>query len=227
MSINSIITNPVILDSLKVAIGGGGGSGITSLVNTDNNVSVSVDGSVGTVNLDPSISLESLNINGTISLSSEVGNVGDVLTSQAGASAIWSPPQTETGEIMKLFYQNNGMQPASQSGASITLWTQAFTNLDITKKYLIRANLGYYIPAVGGVIGFGNIQLNNLDGNIQQYTTAYGTLETRLTQSYYFTTFQSVLVSDTFSIVINVNAGVANTDIYDYFNIEIDEINVV
>lgn len=226
MSINSIVTNPVILDSLKVAIGGGGGSGITSLDNTDNNVSVSVVGSVGTVNLEPSINLESLNILGTISLNSEVGNVGDVLTSQAGASPIWSPPQTTTGEIMKLYYQSNGMQPVAQNGATITLWTQAFNDLDITKKYLIRINAGYYVPSVGGVIGFGNVQLTNLTGVVQQYTTAYGSLEVRLTQSFYFTTFQPELVSDTFSILVNVDAGVVICDTYDYFNVEIDEINI-
>jgi len=91
MSINSITSNPVILQELKNAIGGGGGSGITSLQNTDGNIAVGVAGSVGNIDLEQNITVnQNLNVKGKIELNGASGSSGQILTSQGSGNPIWT-----------------------------------------------------------------------------------------------------------------------------------------
>jgi hypothetical protein len=93
MASNSISSNPVIIDEIYNAtilrhppLGGG----ITSLSNTDTNVSVSVNGTNGQINLESTISVTTLKISDKININGNTGISGQVLTSQGSGAVIWS-----------------------------------------------------------------------------------------------------------------------------------------
>ena len=73
MSINNIISNPVILKELSDAINLIlPTTGITELINTDGNINVSVAGNTGNVNLNQTVGITTLNMNGNINMTSNI-----------------------------------------------------------------------------------------------------------------------------------------------------------
>ena len=105
MSINTLLDNPVILSELGSALAPlFPDTGITSLTNTDSNVSVSVSGRVGTVNLANSITVSNnltvnaiTNMKGLVQLNGNAGSTGQILTSQGSSPPIWLAPTTSAG----------------------------------------------------------------------------------------------------------------------------------
>jgi len=130
MSINSIVANPIILTELKNAIGGGG-SGITSLQNTDGNIAVSVAGGVGNVDLEQNITVDqNLNVKGKIQLNGVSGNTGQVLVAQGSANPIWQNPP-----IMQ-FHVNQQTTPDTDN-TQIAFPYVTFNNLTVNGTYYV------------------------------------------------------------------------------------------
>lgn len=126
MSIDTLSTNPSILTDLGEALAPYfPDTGITSLTG-DSNISCSVSGRDGTVALNPSISVTDISISGTlgvsglITLNSQAGSSGQVLTSQgSSADPIWATP-VDTG-ITNIVGDSNITCTVSGQDASVSL----------------------------------------------------------------------------------------------------------
>jgi len=132
-------------------------------------------------------------------------------------------PQSQTG-ILKNFYESAGNQTTTSSNQSITLWTHDFTDLDVTKKYIVRFNGSWYIPSAGGVAGTNQVFLNDITGVVQVLNVGVSTTDFHVFFGYTFTSFQPAVANDTLSVQIVAQSGDVNFNADDYFSVSIDEI---
>ena len=168
----------------------GGGSGITTLTNTDGNCGVSASGSVGTVNLNSSITVPiitattNLNLGHTLTTGGGYGNSGDVLVSQGSSAPKWIA-QSASGGITGLNNTDNNcsVSVAGNTGTvnlanSISVPTiAASTNLILPNTITTNTGVGAVGQVLisgggGGAVSWatpaasGILSITNNDGNI-------------------------------------------------------------
>lgn len=127
MSIDTIIYNSTVLDHLATALSPHfPDTGITSLVNTDGNVATSVAGTVGTINLDPDLSVTSVITSGTTLFNLECrasGNYGAInLNNTSVDGQSWTIYNNGTGAVfpktLNFFNETTGKSVMTFEGAN-------------------------------------------------------------------------------------------------------------
>jgi hypothetical protein len=220
MSINTITSNPIVLQELKLAIGGGGGSGISTLQNTDGNVSVDVSGSNGTINLEPNISTDNLNLKQQLQLNGNPGTSGQVLMSGGIAgNPSWSPPT-------KFEFFTNQQTVNIPDATQLTYAGQTFTGLTIGKEYLVLMlgtfnSKGTTPPTTTTTL----VSYSALQGGTTQITTSETSFNnstlTKIAHSYgvrFTATATSELIQPVIFITGTPQVNTISTDTNDYCN---------
>ena len=142
MTINSITANPIVLNKLKQAIGGGGTGGIQNVISLDTNINSNVVNDVAELSLNNNIEVDEIDIKQQILLNGLEGNNNDVLISQgAGQPNIWAPmPTIPDTLISNSLYVND--------------------NIDTIKSKIDLSNQGDVIYISAGSYGEPQIQIN-------------------------------------------------------------------
>jgi hypothetical protein len=207
-------------------------TGITTIGNPDGNLSVSVAGTNADISLASNITVVDTVNTSNLVVSSFVNPFttqptvsGQILSSDTAGALSWiTPGSTSLTGLLKLFYQSNGNQTATTTNASITIWNNAFTTLDITKQYVVRVNASWYLPATG-VVGSGSVVLNHGATN-QTYNVGYSLTLNYLYFSFTFDAYTPLSANETWSFVANIVAGDLQVDTDAYFNVEINEVQL-
>jgi hypothetical protein len=155
MSVNTIITNPTILEELRLAINSGSNTGgaISELRNADGNLNVSVSGFTGNINLQPNISVDGLNIKQQISLNGNPGSSGQVLTSGGSGIPSWTTPQGGGSGGMLVLYQSYLQSPAV-SNSTITLFNTGQLTNTTNKPLIVSGLVVFFAPQGSGYYPF-------------------------------------------------------------------------
>ena len=181
MASNSISSNPVIIDEIYNAtilrhppVGGG----IATLSNTDSNVSVSVNGTNGQINLNSTISITELKLTDKIYLNGNTGTTGQVLTSNGSGPATWADNidsgittlNNTDGNVSVSVVGSTGTVNLEQnidiSGLTITDFKNPWSsNQPVSNGQVLSSDTSGNLSWVDN-IDSGITALNNTDGNV-------------------------------------------------------------
>lgn len=219
MSIDTLISNPVIINELKTVFGGSTG-GITTINNTDTNLAISTIGSISTINFENDLTVSNekltgtLNLTGIVQLNGLSGLAGQVLTSGGGGAMSWS--NVNVGGNVSYVNNFSGQQTV-QSGATIIAVTQSQTGLTIGARSIFIVNFSYTQTSGSGT----NIAQFLVDGvPITSETSANSAPTHQVIKSGFFT-FTNTATTHLFEIVVGGIGGVnvfAVDSLTDYFS---------
>lgn len=222
MSINTITSNPVILQELKAVFGGGSGSGITSLASPDGNLIVDVSGSVGNISLAHGIDVSGgIKFSSALQVNGSDGSMGQVLTSQgASVAPRWQGVTVPSGTLkgITLVSPTVNVNDAQQ----ITVASTIITGLTVGKAYFIMAMGTYNNRGTAAPVGNTNVNYSALTRSsiqLQTYATLLDTPAT-LNKVQYTLIFSTTAASasEYFDLVFQVPSGsnTISTDSNDY-----------
>lgn len=173
MSVDSLIANPTIINELKSVFGGGGG--ITSLANSDNNLVVGVTGSTGNINLANNVEIQNnFKVDGNcdivkqILLNGSSGSTGQLLTSGGSGLPIWSSLPSS----LRIAGFANGKVTPNPDSQQITCGLINLSGMTAGKPYYVLCfgtynNSGTTPPTVPSTL----MSYSALEGSSTQLTT--------------------------------------------------------
>ena len=132
-------------------------------------------------------------------------------------------PSISSTSLLKSFYQDNQNQLSTTTGTSLTLWSKTFSNLDVTKSYIVRINASWYVPT-GSPGGIGSVSLTCGASPAQGYAVAYSVVDTYMYFSFTFNAYQPLAATELWSVIASVNTGNLEFETRAYYNVEISEI---
>lgn len=156
--------------------------GVTSVTNTDTNITISPTVGAVVANMASSVSLTNLTVNSITNLKADLqsngnsGTAGQVLTSGgAGAAPTWSSSASTSG-LLKNIYLSQVQQPTLSSQVTLTLFTHNLTGLTVGKTQIVDIGITMYLDTGGSLypILYSLIVASIGTQTITSYATALG-----------------------------------------------------
>lgn len=145
MSINTLTSNPALLENLRVALALDSSGGLMVLNSPDNNLLCSVSGDVGYISLANDIDVvNDISLGGKLALAGNVGTTGQVLTSGGSGNPSWTTLSGTTGLLKHIDFVA-GPNSALSGSATGTLYDLSLTGLTPGKTLLIAFSGTYVV----------------------------------------------------------------------------------
>jgi len=204
-------------------------SGITSIVNTDSNLSVNTASGTSTVNFATDVSVGSIVVNQTTNLKKDLllngsaGTAGQILASAgAGSVPTWISAGSSAG-LQKYIYSSQTQQSLS-SQVTLTLFNKSISGLTVGKTELVRAGITMYLDSGGSLYPILYDFL--VDGVSAATVTSYApALYEHFYREFVFS-FISTATSHTLTLKSHCVGGFTLNivDSSDYYNLSVSEV---
>ena len=191
---------------------------ITEITNTDANLNINQIGTIATVNLS-----DNINIAGDLTLNSQSGISGEVIISQGSLPPIWGPMIAQP-QILKNIAAGT-LQYGVQSGTSIVLFAQTYTNFTVGKTSIFNFNVNFNVSAIAVSTFNISLDVDSTTQTITSYFDTSGSTSRNLTYVYLATnTAQTVILSGEQSTLAPINTVTFSLQPYYYITYQIMEI---